>query len=42
MMPLAVYVFILGAMGIICANGGNVMNIAFRHVYHAYCWVVFK
>ena len=32
----------LGALGIMRANGGYVMRTAFRRVHHAYCWVVFK
>ena len=32
----------LGAFGIMRANGGYVMRTAFRRVPHAYCWVVFK
>ena len=35
-------VFMLGALGIMHANGGYVMRTAFRRVHHAYCWVVFK
>ena len=35
-------VFMLGALGIMRANGGYVMRTAFRRVHHAYCWVVFK
>ena len=35
-------VFMLGAFGIMRANGGYVMRTAFRRVPHAYCWVVFK
>ena len=29
----------LGALGIMCANGGYGMHAAFRRVYRAYCWV---
>ena len=36
------HVFMLGALGIMRANGGYVMRTAFRRVHHAYCWVVFK
>ena len=32
----------LGALGIMHANGGYVMRTALRRVHHAYCWVVFK
>ena len=32
----------LGALGIMCANGGYVMHTALRRAYHAYCRVVFK
>ena len=35
-------VFMLGAWGIMRANGGYVMRTAFRRAPHAYCWVVFK
>ena len=38
----AANVFMLGALGIMRANGGYVMRTAFRRVHHAYCWVVFK
>ena len=37
-----IYVFMLGALGIMRANGGYIMRTAFRRVHHAYCWVVFK
>ena len=38
----SVNVFMLGALGIMRANGGYVTRTAFRRVHHAYCWVVFK
>ena len=35
-------VFMLGALGIMRANGSYIMRTAFRRVHHAYFWVVFK
>ena len=38
----SIYVFMLGALGIMRVNGGYVTRTAFKRVHHACCWVVFK